>query len=238
MRVNDRKQRVNKRYRSSSDTFKGATRTGAVQAHQSEFDALLVAQRLRHEEQLKGEVSQSASVTPAPKAHIPGFDYDPSTDRYYQSSGLSKSKKGREAAKDPQNQSSSNAAAVQKSDNSAVLNYIKLLTLREMGSNSTKQINAYLSSKAMASSIQLNPLYCENNNLFDANTVSDNDISYHPVFGLARTSAHSISTYDGLNYQNTAVNLMSFTRLGGSSNPHWRPSVSESFNEKIGRAHV
>lgn len=231
MKADNRRQKAKKRFRCPSDDFQRTSTRSVVQPAQSDLEYYLIEQRKRHE--IKVHDGSSQPVT-APKENIPGFVYDTGTDRYYHVSQATTSY-GSIANLRNKNHPASSKPAATAADSvcSVASNYINLLSQREVGSiNTSRPTNIFLRSKVITSSLLLEPQYENLSNRHNADSFSDTDISYHPVFGIARTSSHSISTCNGLHNSDTSIDLISFTRLGASSNPHWRPSLNTSFTEK------
>ena len=231
MKSHNRRQKTRKRSICPSDDFpRTSSRIGQVPVR-FDLESHLIEQRKRHESMLNDDLSPTKTAALPSKKNIKGFMYDKDTDRYYPVSGIG-SLKSSIAHSSNFNQVAPlrHTAIVDNNISSVSSNYINLLSRREVGSIRTTRLS--LISKVLTSSIILKVQYSEISSSPNTDSYSDTDISYHPVFGVARTSPHSISTSHRFRKCDTSIDLISFTRLGASSNPHWRPSPATSYNEK------
>jgi hypothetical protein len=200
--------------------------TSVLNAHS--FEKALEEQRKKHKKLSEEHDESGNAQNSVPKAVIKGFIYDSSTDRYYKKNDASsssnqlildvKARTRNEPKEKLESQSNTNA-----------ISYLHLLSRREIKTGSLSQLH----SKVLCSSLTLQPLHNEVSNRLCMDDQSDTDISYHPVFGLARTSSRCICIYEESGAKiGDSINLNTFTRLGGSSDPQWRPSSSHNFNDK------
>jgi hypothetical protein len=178
----------------------------------SDIELHLIAQRQKHENRLL-EGGKSA----APVSKIAGFEYNSTLDRYYpicsSSSSLLRSGDG-----------GNNASAINQT-REVSLPITRLLSRRSEASLGNFQLCNYsMHTNFLATSLHLEPMYSECSDVEDIDHFSDTDLAYDQTFGVARTSAQSVTIYNPTDNSGTSIDLSSFTRLRGSSNPQWRPS--------------
>lgn len=178
----------------------------------SDFELHLIAQRQRHENRL---LEGSESIAPINK--ISGFEYISSLDRFYpickDSSLLLRSGDRKD------NTTSVNENMVES------LPITRLLSRRSEASHGNFHLcNSSMHANFLATSLHLEPMYSECSDIADIDHFSDTDLAYDQIFGVARTSAQSVTIYNPKDNSGTSIDLSSFTRLRGSSNPQWRPS--------------
>lgn len=179
----------------------------------SDFEAQLIAQRQRHESK-----PTESGLSTAPISKIAGFEYDSSLDRYYPACSSSSSTLSR-------NVDRGNNAYAESTNWMAPLPITRLLSRRSEASLRNFQLCNYsMHTSFLATSLHLEPMYSECFDKSDIDHFSDTDLAYDQTFGVARTAAQSVTIYNPLNNSGTSINLSSFTRLRGSSNPQWRPS--------------
>ena len=182
----------------------------------SEFELHLIAQRQRHENRLLEE-SESA----APISKIAGFEYNSTLDRYYPICSASSSLL--------QSGDRKNKVSMTNMKRKESIPITRLLSRRSETSLGNFQLCNYsIHTKFLATSLHLEPMYSECSDLADIDHYSDTDLAYDQIFGVARTSAQSVTIYNPVNNSGTSIDLSSFTRLRGSSNPQWRPSQVHS----------
>ena len=231
MKSHNRRQQTRKRRICTSDDFpQTSTRITQVPVR-FDLQSHLIEQRRRHESNICNELPLTKTAASPSKKDIKGFVYDKDTDRYYPVPQIGSFNGSIAHSSNSNKYTPLRNAAITASNISAVpSSYINLLSRREVGSIRTTRLS--LLSKVITSSITFKAHNSEISSSLNADSYSDTDISYHSVFGVARTSPHSISTSHGLHKCDTSIDLISFTRLGASSNPHWRPSSATSYNEK------
>jgi hypothetical protein len=196
--------------------------------HENSFEKALEEQRKKHKK-LSDEHDASGNACNIPKAVIKGFVYDSSTDRYYKKNDASSSSNQLILDLKSRAKNESKLKLEPQSSNPNATSYLHLLSRREIKVGSSSQLH----SKVLCSSMIFQPLHNEVSSRLCMDDQSDTDISYHPVFGLARTSSRCICIYEEPGAKiGDSINLNTFTRLGGSSDPQWRPSSSHSFNYK------
>lgn len=204
MMSNNRRRQISKKQKITS--------APEVRYTPSDFELHLIAQRQRHGNRL---LEGSESIAPINK--ISGFEYISSLDRFYPiceaSSSLLRSG-------DRVNKTTAfNEKMV------PLLSITRLLSRRSEASHGNFQLrNSSMHANFQATSLHLEPMYSECSDIADIDHFSDTDLAYDQIFGVARTSAQSVTVYNPNDNSGTSIYLSSFTRLRGSSNPQWRPS--------------
>ena len=174
-----------------------------------DIEASLLAQRQQH--QIRRE---DVPQIPAAAMALPGYAYDSAADRYYRVPTSRSIKMANNGLKCPPSyieETRTNCRSI-----------IDLLDRRLLSSVRSRCFGrSSMQSELISGSLLLKPVCFDCSDSSGPDYFNDNDLDYHPSFGVARTSAQSITVYESQNRQYKSINLSSFTRL-----------------REIGRAHV
>ena len=215
MNVSHEKWKSKKRHKKSY-----SSQNEREQLPPSDLEIQLLAQRQRHQMKVPEAIHNLSNPEVGRILSIPGLKYDASSDRYFRVSQTPQQM----AAKCLVDSTMPICGKGSKSHS-----FMQLLSSRNIVSYDNFRSSRNLAhSKYAAASFLLKPLY----GVIEADQFPDADASFHHVHGLARTSSRAIAIYHHVNHRNTSINLSSFTRLKGSSNPHWRPSNNGNLDEK------
>ena len=197
-----------------------ASKTECEKRKSIDIEASLLAQRQQHQNR-----REDAPQTPIAAKALPGYAYDSAADRYYRVPTSRSMKVVNNGLKCPP----SHVEETRTNFHSI----IDLLDRRLMSSTRSRCFGrSTIQSEFIAGSLLLKPVCFDCSDSSGPDNFNDTDLDYHPTFGVARTSAQSITVYENKNRHYKSINLSTFTRLRGSSQPHWRPSTSNSSAEK------
>ena len=204
-----------KRVRHSS-----ASKTDSEKRKSIDIEASLLAQRQLHQNRLE-DVPQR----PVAARALPGYAYDSAADRYYRVPTSRSVTMVNTSLKFPPSHVEETRTTCR-----SILN---LLNRRQMLYGRCIRYGcSSMQSEMTAGSLLLKPVCFDCSDSSGPDYLDDNDLDYHPTFGVARTSAQLITVYESQNQRYKTINMSSFTRLRGSSHPHWRPSTSGVSAEK------
>lgn len=211
MNVSREKWKSKKRHKKSN-----TAQNERVQLPPSDLEIHLLAQRQRHQMKPFEADCNVSNPTVGSIMSIPGLKYDASSDRYFKTSHTPQLKATR---------CQTDSSLLRCDKGSKCHSIIQLLSSRNVLTYGNHQSSRNLThSKFSAVSFLMKPRYNLYNNVSEADQFPDADASFHHIHGIARTSSRAITMYHPSNQRHTSVSLSSFTRLRGSSNPHWRPT--------------
>ena len=215
MNVSHEKWKSKKRHKKSY-----SSQNERQQLPPSDLEIQLLAQRQRHQIKEPEAICNLSNPEVGRIVSIPGLEYDASSDRYFRKSQTPQQKAARclmDSSMPICDKGSKSHSIMQLLSSRNVVSYDNFHSSRNLAH-----------SKYTAASFLFKPLY----GVIEADQFPDSDANFHHVHGLARTSSRAIAIYHHGNQRNTSINLSSFTRLRGSSNPHWRPSNIGYLDEK------